>query len=268
MSLPDINWNELWRSTQAEKHPPARDPRFWDKRAPEFTRRATGSEYVGQFLGIMRPEPHWTVLDIGCAAGTLAIPLAPSVRQITALDPSTVMLSFLDNRCREENIANIRIVNGKWEDDWSALGIGVHDVALASRSLVTDDLLSAVDKLKRHASKRVYISTLVDDGPYDRRIVEAVGRKFRHGADYILVYNMLRSLGVYANVAFTTSSHDKRYTDVEEAVNSMRWMIHEMTPMEEDRLRSHLSKSLVRENGAWKMPYQLVVRWAVLWWDV
>jgi SAM-dependent methyltransferase len=268
MSLPNIDWNELWRTTQAEKHPPARDPGFWDKRAPEFSRHVAGSEYVGQFLGIMQPEPHWTVLDIGCAAGTLAVPLAPSVKRITALDPSTVMLSLLDDRCRRENLTNVRIVNGGWEDDWSALGIGVHDVAVASRSLVTDDLLSAMDKLRSHASKRVYISTLVDDGPYDRRIVEAVGRKFCHGADYILVYNMLRSLGIYANVAFTTSRKDQTFTDLEDAVNTMRWMIHEMTPTEEERLRCHLARSLVRENSGWRMPYRQVVRWAVLWWEL
>lgn len=267
MSLPDIDWNELWRTTQARKHPPARDPKFWDKRAPEFSRHAVRGEYIGQFLGIMKPEPHWTVLDIGCAAGTLAIPLASSVKLITALDPSAVMLSLLDSRCREDNIANIRGVNGKWEDDWTSLGIGVHDVAIASRSLVTDDLHTAVDKLQSYARKRVYISTLVDDGPYDRKIVEAVGRNFCHGADYILVYNMLRTLGICANVAFTASSNEKTFTDIENAVESMRWMIHEMTPREEDRLRSHLSRSLVRENGAWKLPYRQIVRWAVIWWE-
>ena len=218
MSLPDVDWNELWRRTQAEKHPPMRDPKFWDKRAPEFTRHVAASEYIGQFLRIMKPEPHWAVLDIGCAAGTLAIPLAPSVKRITAVDPSTVMLSLLDDRCREHNIANIRLVNGKWEDDWGALGIGLHDVVVASRSLVADDLQTVIDKLQRYASKRVYISTLVDDGPYDRRIVEAVGRKFCHGADYILVYNLLRTLGIYANVAFTTNRYEKTFTDIEDAI--------------------------------------------------
>ena len=268
MNFPDIDWNELWRATQAEKNPRARDPGFWDKRAPEFSRHVSRSEYIGQFLSIMKPEPHWTVLDIGCAAGTLAVPLAPSVKHITALDPSPVMLSLLHDRCREGCIANISTVNGKWEDDWSALGIGVHDVALASRSLVGNDLMSAIEKLCSHASKRFYISTLVDDGPYDRAIVEAVGRKLSHGADYILVYNLLRSIGIYANVSFTTRMQNRTFADIDNAVDSMRWMIHEMTPNEEDRLRTHLAGALVRENGAWKMPYRFIVRWAVLWWEV
>ncbi len=268
MNLPDIDWNEMWRRVQVEKRPALRNLKSWDKRAPDFARHVAASEYVGQFLRIMKPEPHWTVLDIGCAAGTLAVPLAPSVQRITALDPSTVMLSLLKDRCREQNIRNIKIVNGRWEDDWDQLGIGIHDVALASRSLVTDDLKAAIDKLQRHARKRVYISTLVDDGPYDRRIVEAVGRKFCHGADYILVYNLLRKLGIFANVSFTTSRHEKTFTDIEDAINSMRWMIREMTSDEEKRLRKYVAKTLVRENGGWRMPYQQIVRWAVLWWEV
>ena len=267
MNPPSIDWNELWRKMQAEKHAPMHDPKFWDKRAPEFTRHATGSDYIGQFMEIMQPEPQWSVLDIGCAAGTLAVPLAPSVKTITALDPSKTMLSLLDERCRKQGIANIRIVNGRWEDDWDELGIGIHDVAVASRSLIVDDLRGAILKLDSRARKRVYLATLVDDGPYDRNIVEAVGRRFCLGADYVVVYNLLRQMGLYANVAFTVNKEEKTYSDIEDALNSMRWMIHKITPEEEERLRCHLRARLVRENGHWKLPYRQIVRWAVLWWE-
>ena len=262
-----IDWNELWRKTQAQKHVPMRDPGFWDKRAPEFTRHATASDYIGQFIAIMKPEPHWSVLDIGCAAGTLAVPLAGSVKSITALDPSTAMLSLLDVRCLKNGISNIRAVKGRWEDDWSELGIGVHDVAIASRSLLVDDLGEAVLKLQSHASKRVYISALVDDGPYDRKVLEAVGRKLCLGADYIVVYNLLRQMGIYANVTLTVKREEKSYGDVEDALNSMRWMVYEMTPEEEERLRDYLRGCLVRDGERWKLPYRLVERWAVLSWE-
>ncbi len=261
------DWNELWRKTHAGKHVPMHDHEFWEKRALEFTRHATASDYIDQFLAIMKPEPHWSVLDIGCAAGTLAVPLAPSVKTITAVDPSTTMLSFLDDRCRQQGIGNIRAVKGRWEDDWDELGIGVHDVAIASRSLIVDDLREAVLKLQSHASKHVYISTLVDDGPYDRTILGAVGRECYLGADYIVVYNLLRQMDIYANVAFTVNREENSYRDVEDAVSSMRWMIYEMTPEEEERLRDHLKDCLVRDGDRWKLPYCRVVRWAVLWWD-
>ena len=263
----DIDWNEVWKTAQAEKHTPMRDPKFWDKRAPEFARHATTSDYIGQFMEILQPEPHWSVLDIGCAAGTLAVPLASSVKTITALDASAGMLALLRERCQEQGIGNIKTIHGRWEDDWDELGIGVHDVAIASRSLITEDLREAILKLQRYASQRIYVSTLVDDGPYDRTIVEAVGRKFRLGVDYIVVYNLLRRMGIHANVAFTVNREEKIFSDLENAVDSLRWMIHEMTPEEEQMLRTHLAGCLIKENGHWRLPHRRAVRWAVLWWD-
>ncbi len=267
MNLPNIDWNEVWRKTQAEKQAPMRDTKFWDKRAPEFSRHASASDYIGQFLKIMKPQPDWSVLDIGCAAGTLAVPLAPSVRRITAMDPSAAMISLLEKRCREHGIDTIKIVHGRWENDWDALGIGIHDVTIASRSLIVDDLHGAILKLQKYARRRVYISTLVGDGPYDRNIVEAVGRKLNLGADYMVVYNLLRQMGIYANVAFTVNREEKTYRDLDDALKAVRWMIHEMTPEEEEKLVNYLAKYFVRENGCWKMPYRRVIRWAVLWWD-
>jgi hypothetical protein len=47
----------------------------------------------------------------------------------------------------------------------------------------------------------------------------------------------------------------------------MRWMIFEMTPEEEGKLKSYFQERLIQENGQWKLPYRRVVRWAVLWWE-
>ncbi|MDR3570110.1 MAG: class I SAM-dependent methyltransferase [Syntrophobacteraceae bacterium] len=263
-----IDWNELWRSTQAKKHGGVvREPTFWDRRAPEFSRHAAASDYIGQFLDIMKPEPQWSVLDIGCAAGTLAVPLSPAVTSITALDPSPVMLSLLEKRCRNHEIGNIRAVRGRWQDDWEKLGIGVHDVAIASRSLIVDDLREAVLKLEGRARKRVYLAALVEDGPFDRRVVEAAGRKCSPGPDYTIVYNLLRQMGIYANVAITLTRNDQSYCSVEEALDAMRWMIYEMTPKEEENIRNYLRGCLVQEEGRWRLPYPRIERWAVIWWN-
>jgi SAM-dependent methyltransferase len=267
MTLPDIDWNEVWRTTQAEKHAIRRDPKFWDKRAPEFTRRAEASGYVGRFMAIINPQPDWSVLDIGSAAGTLAVPLAPVVNRVTAMDPSDAMLALLKKRCQKQGITNINIVKGGWEDDWETFGIGVHDVTVASRSLVVENLRETILKLQRYAAKRVYISTLVDDGPFDRRIVEAAGRPFYPGADYIVVYNLLRQMGIYADVTFICKSKEKTYSSVEDALDSMRWMVHDMTAEEEEKLRCYLADALIPDGDRWKMPRLKPVRWAVLWWD-
>ncbi len=267
MSMPSIDWNDVWKQFRSNRRDSTQDPEFWNKRASSFSRHASGSDYVQQFIDIMNPGPAWSVLDVGCAAGTLAVPLSSLVGSITALDPSMAMLSLLDERCLKQGITNIRRINGRWEDDWDALDIGVHDAAIASRSLITDDLSAAILKLESHAGKRVYLSAMVDDGPHDRRIVEAVGREFGPRADYIVVYNLLRQMGRYANVAFTVNKEEKLFKDVADAVNSLRWMIQDMTPEEEVRLTGHLQANLVRNSEGWKLPYSRVIRWAVLWWD-
>ncbi len=267
MSVPSIDWNDVWKQIHDNRHDSTHNPEFWNKRAPSFARHASGSDYVRQFIDIMKPDPAWSVLDVGCAAGTLAVPLSSLVGSVTALDSSITMISLLDERCLLQDITNIRRVEGRWEDDWDALNIGVHDVAIASRSLVMEDLRSAILKLESRAGKRVYLSAMVDDGPHDRRMVEAVGRTFGPRADYIVVYNLLRQMGRYANVAFTVNKEEKLFTDVEDAVNSLRWMIQDMTPEEEARLTSHLEANLVRNPEGWKLPYPRVIRWAVLWWE-
>jgi len=267
MIMPSIDWNELWKQIQSDRSNPTHDPEFWDKRAPAFSEHTSKSDYIRQFISIMEPDPGWSVLDIGCAAGTLAVPLASLVDSVTALDPSEAMLSILDERCRQQGITNIRSVKGRWEDEWDVLDIGLHDVAIASRSLLINDLRWAILKLESHASKRVYLSTLVDNGPHERRIIEAVGRKFEERADYIVVYNLLRQMGRYANVQFTVNREDKLFKDIDDAVNSIRWMLHDMTQEEDVRLRSYLEKNLLQDSEGLKLPYKRVVRWAVLWWE-
>ncbi len=267
MNLPNIDWNALWREGHDRRFKSARDPGFWDRRAPEFSRHAQTGNYASQFMSIVKPRPAWRVLDIGSAAGTLAIPMAPRVKRVTAMDPSARMRELLQTRCKQEGIDNIRIVDGRWEDDWDTLGIGVHDVAIASRSLIVDDLQGAIIKIQRHASHRVVLSAMVGDGPHDRRIFEAAGREFSPGADYIVLVNLLRQMGIFADLTFICNTMQKTYQDVEDALNAMRWMLQGMTRDEEDRLRKYLSRTLVRENGQWKLPYAKVVRWAVIWWN-
>lgn len=267
MELSAIDWNEVIREKHAASSFPREDRHFWDRRAPEFARHASGSDYIWQFMDLLRPEPAWTILDVGCAAGTLAVPLAGKVASITAMDASEGMLALLNERCRELGIENIRSLKGRWEDDWDELGIGVHDVAIGSRSLLVEDLRSAIEKLDAHARERVYISTIVGDGPHDRRIIEGAGRRFHPGAEYIYVVNLLYQMGIFANLNFTVTETEKSFANVDEAVQGLRWMLQGMTQEEEERLRGFLPGYLVPANGRLRIPGPGIVRWAVLWWD-
>jgi SAM-dependent methyltransferase len=208
------------------------------------------------------------VLDVGCGAGTLAIPLSPLVRRITAIDFSEEMIGLLNAHCAEHGLANIRTSITSWEDDWDKAGIGEHDVAIASRSLVVNDLRTALLKLHSKARHRVYIASLVGDGPFDRRIFEAIGRELDRGPDYIFAYNLLHQMGIHAEVRFVLNGGgSKVYRDIDDAVEKFRWMLDTLSDEEQARLRDYFERHLTKTQGGWSLPYSNTVRWAVISWS-
>ncbi len=263
-----IDWSGVWRARSAMRTSRGRGERFWDGRAPSFSKAASETEYANHFLEIAKPDKSWSVLDMGCGSGTLAVPLASSVAAVTAVDLSSEMLAILRERCEEEGIKNVETIHGRWEDDWQELGIGVYDMAVASRSMVADDLAACVLKLQKAARKRVCVTTIVGDGPYDRRVFEAIGRPLDMGPDYIYNYNMLYSMGILADVTFIDETRNRTYGSPEEAFLGMQWMFFEgLTQEEEGKLRAYIEEHLIPTDGYWRFSYEKSVRWAVLWWD-
>jgi len=246
---------------------PVRDQSFWDRRASSFSEHATGSGYAERFLKLMNVDPDWTVLDMACGGGTLSVPLSGKVKEITAVDFSENMLRILEKRCRENGITNVRTIHGRWEDDWDELGIGRHDVAIASRSLLADDLYASIAKLNSVAGKQLYISTRVGDGPFDRRLFEAVGRVFNMGPDYIYYYNLLHRMGIHANVAFVREDNVNAWETFNDALDAQRWMFGNLTESEEVKIKDYLLENLLYAGGLWRLPYERTCRWAVMWWD-
>ena len=116
------------------------------------------------------------------------------------------------------------------------------------------------------AREAVYISTVVGDGPYDRRVFDALGRSLDMGPDYIYNYNLLYQMGIRANVEFITEPNNRGFEDHGDALNAMRWMLDDLTAAEEERLGRYLEEHLVRENGGWRLDYDRAIRWAVIWW--
>ncbi len=186
---------------------------------------------------------------------------------ITGMDISRNMLTLLQQRVKQSGITNIRTVCGRWEDDWDSLGIVEHDVAIASRSLITLDFRSALEKLNKVARKRVYISTIVGDGPLDRRIFNALGRELNAGPDYINIYNLLYRMGINASVDFITYRERNSYESLEDAFNILKCRFENMSLHEENILRTYLDEHLVFNGDKWEMSYRRDIKWAVIWWE-
>ena len=263
-----IDWNEAWRSLRANRRSPKRDAGFWDGRASSFAEGAVETEYANDFLSLMQPQPEWTVFDMGCGSGTLAIPLARTVSAVTAADFSAGMLDVVRSRCIAEDIKNLTTIRASWEDDWTALGIGRHDIALASRSMVAADLRASILKLSGVARKRVYLVTIVGDGPYDRRLFDAIGRPLPRTPDYIYNYNLLYQMGIFANVAFIKEMRRRTYDNIDHAAEAMRWMVGELTPEEKERFSAYLANGRAgKGSGPQRFVHAMEILWAVIWWD-
>jgi len=266
--ISDIDWNEVIKKKKESKQNPVnKGSEFWNKRAPSFADHAGKTFYPDSFIKIMNPEASWTVLDMGCGGGTLAIPLADKVKHITAVDFSDRMIEILREEADRLGIKNIKTIKSSWTDDWAESGISIYDVAIASRSLAVDDVKSALVKLNNSARKRVIISTVVGDGPFDRKMFEAVGRERSESIDYIYFYNLLYQMGIQANITFVVVDDTKTYESHAEACESMRWMFPEMTRGEDALLKKYMAVHMIKENGRFTLDYKKKSKWAVIWWD-
>lgn len=268
MRYQDIDWNRIWRESRADKSWKKKKRGDWDRRAASFAERNLDSPFVAQVLAHIHTEPDWTVLDVGCGPGTLAIPLASQVRQVTALDYSAAMLHELDKQAQTAGLDNITTIQASWADDWQALGLARHEVAIASRSLSVEDLQGALSRLNAWASKAVYVVDRVGSGPFDPDLFVALGRNFEPGPDYIFTLNILYSLGIQAKVDFISLDNSRTYGSREEALKSCRWMVDDLTVLEEERLVAYVDARLSRRaDGAWQLSRATPSRWALIWWN-
>ena len=272
MSIFDIDWNEAVMEVTRERDKmiskdTLRGEAFWDMRAPSFTEHAPKTGYAEAFIDIIKPQKSETVFDMGCGGGTLAIPLSELAQEITAVDFSANMLGNVRDRAAELNIKNINTIKCSWTDDWDAANIGIHDIAISSRSMSVSNLKEAITKLASRARKRVYISTVVKDGPHDRRIYEAIGRQVRPAIDYVYVYNIMYQMGINANINFISENRVKAYKDYDEALVSSRWMVQDMNPEEEKLMDAYMRAHLVEKEDGWELDNSRRFKWAVLWWE-
>ena len=102
----EINWEQSWidakRGSVLEKRPENQGLEIYNRGAEEYRDAIKKKsheylqvlEYGQQIIGVIKDiiKPDFEVLDIGTGPGTLAIPLAKVVKNVTALDPSKGMI--------------------------------------------------------------------------------------------------------------------------------------------------------------------------------
>ncbi len=245
----DIDWQLLWQQSRSRKSWKSKDAKAWSKKGKGFADRVRESAFIDLFLQHIELDQGMHVLDVGCGPGTLAVPIAPQVKQVTAIDYSEGMIDLLQQEAGRQQIDNINAFTCAWEDNWSDFGITRHDIAIASRSMNIADLKGALEKLNNHAEAQVYIVERIAPSPFDPEAFAAIGRPFNSGPDYIYTLNMLYTLGIHPRIEPIELDREQRFATLEHAMQNYRWMFKELTEEEERRLAEYLRTQIIRQES-------------------
>lgn len=251
---------------------------YWNKRAATFTRNATG-DYERWLLDLLALEAGDEVLDMGCATGTLAVPLARAGHRVHGCDFAKAMLAILDERAAAENLPITSHLLA-WEDDWEAKGFGPNsvDAAFASRSLMSGDVFSAVRKLDATARSRAAV--VVPDSllpSRDPRLMTCLGRPARRARIVRDVNRALASLGRVATYASTRTFRPMRFSSFDEARADLRRLAgpEPFTAREQRLFDAYAAQHVAHEDAAttsenagerWVLDYPLPVTWVFIGW--
>lgn len=251
---------------------------YWNKRAATFTRDAT-IDYERWLLDLLALETGEEILDMGCATGTLAVPLARAGHRVHGCDFAEAMLAILDERAAAENLPITSHLLA-WEDDWEEASLGHNsvDVAFASRSLMSGNVFSAVRKLDEAARSRAAV--VVPDSllpSRDPRLLTYLGRSARHPRVVREVTRALTSLGRIPVFATTRTFRPMRFSSFDEARSDLRRLAgpKPLTAREQRLFDAYAAQHFVHEapadpseatEGHWVLDYPLPVTWVFIGW--
>jgi len=272
----DPDWNEIWKARQlrhgASKH--FDDPSHnWDKvenaeRYDTSSRSGYDSRVKTTIAGLPLKK-SFRVLDIGAGPGTLAIPLAPFVKEVTAVEPGEGMVAILHDHIRKNGISNILSIQKRWEDiDPSADLDGQYDIVIASLSLTMEDIREALAKMNAASRKYVYLFWFADPPFWERMygdLWESLhGNPYHAGPNADCLFNVLYQMGIYANVEMLPLQKEYRFSTSREMMAFFRRRFNVQTVAQERVMVEYITP-LIRQEGS-----EVVISgdstFAKIWW--
>jgi SAM-dependent methyltransferase len=188
-------------------------------------------------------SPSMTVLEIGAGTGLYTTALAEKVQKITVVEPSPSMLQVLSRNLQGPAEDKVCILPQRWEE----IEPEQHDVVLAAGCLyVFYDIEEAVERMLKKAKKMIILvagKELDSSGIY-REAAHILGTGTpASGPDYIHLYNVLCSMGIYANVSIIKQQRHPIYDDLDHAVYIFAQRL-ELPSEKRTLLRDYLAKKL------------------------
>lgn len=255
-----------------------RDSReYWNRRAATFTHTAT-CDYELWLMRLLALDPADTLLDMGCATGTLAVPLARTGHRVHACDFAEAMLAILNQRAAQESLPITPHLLA-WDDDWQAAGLGENsvDVAFASRSLMAADVQPYIRKLDLAA--RLKAAVVVPGGSLpsaDPQLLAHLGRPAAPPRAVESVKRVLADLGRVPVLSTTTTLRPMRFASFEEGLANLRRLAgpEPFSAQEQELFDAYAVEHFKQLPGAmptkaenhWVLDYDLPVTWKFIGW--
>jgi hypothetical protein len=153
-SLVDAAHDQFRRLAEQDLHG---SEEFLAARLPSLRLGASASEELEYLRSLARPDEVW--LELGAAAGRLAVPLARSVGRLIAVDPSARMREALV-AAADAGAAAVEVRDGRWPEDADVLPTA--DVILAANMFYAmAEPLPFVEAMERR-SRRLCVVTAAD----------------------------------------------------------------------------------------------------------
>jgi len=247
------DWNKKWceaRLNYTLGQQRVSSAAFWDTRWKNSDGQgANGADRLQWIISKLSIDPESTILDIGSGPGVLAVPLAKKVKQVTAIDISTVALKHLKERAKREELSNITSIAKKWEDIKLGNDIEQYDVVVASYALTMLDLVAALSKMNQAAKRAVYIFEAAGQKYWHHQELwpRLYGKEFVPSPDYIYIVNVLYQMGIYANVETSEYEVRQRFPTLDEAVEQWQEHLNVTTPQATEIIKGYLSEALEKE---------------------
>jgi SAM-dependent methyltransferase len=256
----DPDWNAIWKQRQKlhESSKVADDPSHnWNKKknAQRYDKNAR-SQYddrVKTTMAALDITPDSRVLDIGAGPGTLVIPLAPRVREITAVEPGAGMVEILKQHAQHDGIRNITCVQKVWEDINLQRDLATpYDIVIASLSLTMYDIRAAIRKMDTASSGSVHLFWFVDMPFWERMYADLWEPlhevPYYSGPKADCLFGVLYQMGIYADVTMLPLSKEYRFQSQGEMLAFFRKRFGAKTSAQERVVDAYVAP-MIRKQG-------------------
>jgi hypothetical protein len=234
---------------------------YWDRRSRAFHSKCQSSTYADELLSRMDLALEYSVMDVGCGCGAVAIPLARRCNRVTALDISSIRLDKLRRKSGAEGLKNITAVNLDWNCVTLGRELNKHDIVLLSRNTPIG-LSNTLGKIYLAARLAFYITWRAErTDEFESEVAEAMERQTPIFPDFSIIFMMLKQMGITVITEIFEEHTQERFDSLNEAALNMA-RGYELTPKKYDRLLEIAKNRLTESEQCYQFDRR--IKWVLI----